>query len=300
MEKHDRYAHILSAVYGSAWAIMPDKFKAICDVLDMRLSGIRLSAEEIEAKVGRPPMLPAVTGNIAVMNMFGIVSQRANMMSDISGGTSTELFGAMFDKAMRDDTIGAIVFNVDSPGGSVFGVQELADKIFSARGKKPVVAVANSLAASAAYWIASAADQFAVTPSGEIGSVGVFAVHRDFSAQNEMIGVKPTYISAGKYKVEGNPDAPLGDEALASLQGTVNRHYDTFTAAVARHRNVKQSEVTGGFGEGRTVGAKEAVTLGMADRVDTLEGVLEELTRKHAAKPRRSLAAMKKRLELTA
>ena len=87
----------------------------------------------------------------------------------------TEAFGAAFDRAAADSSIGAIVLNIDSPGGSVYGVEELADKIYKARGTKPVYAVANSLAASAAYWIGSAASQLYVTPSGEVGSIGVLA-----------------------------------------------------------------------------------------------------------------------------
>jgi signal peptide peptidase SppA len=153
-------------------------------------------------------------------------------------------------------------------------VDELSTEIFNARAQKKVVAVSNTLAASAAYYIASAAEEFIVTPSGEAGSIGVYAMHLDFSKQNDMTGVGVEYVSAGKYKVEGNPDQPLSDEARAAMQSRVNDYYNMFVKAVARNRNVKVDDVRNGFGEGRVVGAREAVKLGMADRIATLDQTL--------------------------
>src|SRR5690606_4285100 len=145
----------------------------------------------------------------------GIVGHRMNQVTDISGpgGTSTEQFGSWFDAALRDPAVSAIVIDVDSPGGTVTGVAELAEQIFEARGKKPIYAIANALAASAAYWIASAAEELWVTPSGDVGSIGVYAMHEDISEMEAEMGLKVTLISAGEYKTEGNPHEPLGDEA---------------------------------------------------------------------------------------
>jgi signal peptide peptidase SppA len=134
--------------------------------------------------------------------------------------------------------------------------------------------VANTLAASAAYWLASAASELVVTPSGEVGSIGVFAIHEDYSAALDRVGVKVSLISAGKYKTEGNPFEPLGEEAQAAVQGTVNDYYDMFIRAVARGRGVSQADVIAGFGEGRVVMAEQAVRLGMADRVATIDEVI--------------------------
>jgi signal peptide peptidase SppA len=191
--------------------------------------------------------------------------------------------------AVNDARIGAIVFDVNSPGGSVTGVDELSKMIYDARGSKPIVAVANHLMASAAYWIGTAADELVVTPSGEVGSIGVFAAHQDVSAAMEKEGVKTTLISAGKYKTEGNPFEPLTDEAHASIQARVDDYYSMFTKAVARNRGVNVADVRGGFGEGRVVGAQQAVSLGMADRVATLDDVISGLTRRQ--RQGRSVAA---------
>jgi len=187
---------------------------------------------------------------------------------------STQRITANFRAAMADPAVSAIVLDVDSPGGSVFGVDELAGEIYKARGVKPIVAVADYLAASAGYYLASAADELMVAPTGEVGSIGVFAMHADFSRALDQDGVTVNLISAGKFKTEGSPYAPLGEEARAAMQGRVNDYYGLFTKAVARQRGVTVADVRDGFGQGRVVGAAEAVGLGMADSIGTLEDAI--------------------------
>jgi len=149
-------------------------------------------------------------------------------------------------------------------------VDELATEIFNARGVKPVIAQVNAYAASAAYWIASAAEEMVVTPSGEVGSIGVFALHEDVSQLMEREGIKPTLISAGTFKVEGNPYEPLTDDAKAAIQDDVNAYYDMFVRAVARNRGAALKTVREGFGQGRMVRSDQAVSLGMDTLVDLL------------------------------
>ena len=181
-------------------------------------------------------------------------------------------------KAMAaDNSVGAIVMNVDSPGGVVDQIPETAREIRQARAQKPVVAVANTAANSAAYWLASQADQIVVTDSGDIGSIGVYRIHKDVSAQNDMRGVKPTVISAGKYKTEGHPHEPLSDEAQGAIQNEVNDYYSMFVKDVAKGRGVTEHAVRTGFGEGRSLHAKQAVEAGLADRVDTLDATVRRL-----------------------
>jgi signal peptide peptidase SppA len=274
-----RYRNILNAVFGSTWAIMPSKLEAIVDFLAVQSEGVKFTAEEIDQRlaVERGKRLAKVSGKVAVLPLYGVIGQKANMMTEFSGGTSTEIFGKAFDDAMSNSEIKAIVFDVDSPGGTVYGVPELADKILKARGTKQIIAVANSLSASAAYWISAAADQIVATPSGEVGSVGVYSMHVDWSGYNEREGVKPTYISAGKYKTEFHPDAPLNEEAISELQRSVNETYDMFIDALAKSRGTTANRVRGNYGEGRVFSAKRAVEAGLADRIGTLERVLEEL-----------------------
>ena len=274
----NRYPHLTNHVQNTPWAITSDKMLVIMDLLGFYAAGHKFTAEEIQERIGaaqRPTS--RASGAVAVLPLYGVIAQRAGLMTETSGGTSTEQFTRMFRSALADTQVGAIVIDVDSPGGTVNGVEELSAEIYAARGAKPIVAVANSLAASAAYWIATAADELVVTPTGEVGSIGVLAAHEDDSAHFEQQGIKTTLISAGKYKVEGNPYEPLSDEARAYLQERVSDYYDMFVGAVARNRGAGIQAVRNGFGEGRVVGAKQAKALGMADRIDTLDDTIARL-----------------------
>ena len=231
--------------------------------------------EQIKAELAAGPRVtPRTPGNVALIPMYGTISHRMNLMSNFSGGTSVEKLAAQFRQALNDPNCKAIVMDIDSPGGSVDGVPELADEIAAGAKQKKVVAVANTMAASAAYWLACAADELVCVPSGGVGSIGVFGMHQDLSEAAAKEGIKTTFIKAGKFKTEGNPYEPLSPEAEAAMQKTVDTYYDMFTKSVAKNRRVKVSAVTGGFGEGRMVTALDALDQGMVDKVETLDQTL--------------------------
>ena len=270
--------YVLQAFMETPWAILPNKLAALEEIVARHVAGEKLSAEEVETRIhgaSRPPERRVNT--VAVLPLFGTIFPRANLMTDISGATSAERFGAQFDQLLKDPNVGAIVIDVNSPGGQVGGIEELSQKIFDARGQKPIIAVANHLMASAAYWIGTSADELVVSPSSEVGSIGVFAVHEDMSAALEQAGLKVSIIREGKFKAEGNPYEPLSEEARAAIQARVSEIYDAFVSSVARNRAVNAAAVRAGFGEGRVVGAQEAVKLGMADRIATLEDTITRL-----------------------
>lgn len=273
-----KYAHILAAIAAEYWAVEPEKLQTIVGFMTVQASGIKFDAEEIEARIA-PQTAKAVArrdGAVAIIPVRGVISNRINMMGDISGGggASSEALANQLRAALGDDGVKAIILDVDSPGGAVSGTDELASMIFANRGGKPIVAQVNSTAASAAYWIAAAADEVVVTPSGEVGSIGVYTVHDDISAALEKLGVKKTLISAGKFKGEGAPFQPFSEEAVAYTQSRVNAYYGMFVDRVAEGRGVTAESVRSGFGQGRMVGARDAVSQGMADRVGTMEETL--------------------------
>jgi capsid assembly protease len=282
------YSHIARVVYGQPWAILPEKLEEIAAILEFHAAGGRYSAEEIQARTGGPrkPASAAVVGAVAVIPVYGVIQQRATLMSDTSGGTSCADIAGMLKQAMADPSVGSILLDISSPGGSVAGVPELHQQILDARATKPVVALANAQAASAAYWLASAAGEIVVTPSGEVGAIGVYTTHMDKSAALKTAGVQPTIISAGKYKVEGNPFGPLTDEARAAMQEAVDSYYGMFCAAVAAGRGTTPSAVRGGMGQGRMVGAKAAVAAGMADRVGTFDQTVARMASAGRQAPR--------------
>ncbi len=274
-----RYNAILAAFNDSIWPILPEKMDALMAFLELKAAGVTIDAATVEkvAAGNRSGSRAQVTRSVAVLPVCGVICQRLDLLSEFSGGCSTERLGKDLDALLKDDEVGAICLDVDSPGGNYCGTPELAEKIFQARGQKPLVAVANSMAASAAYWIASACDELVVTPSGSVGSIGVLAVHTDRSAANEEEGIKPTYVAYGKYKAEFNPDNPLSDEALAELQSQVDEAGETFVKAVAKQRGCSQTKVREEFGQGRMCRGAEAVKRGMADRVDTLDATIARL-----------------------
>lgn len=277
------YDRIIQMVCGQPWAVLPSTLALIQNLLRMRAAGVRFTAEEITERIGSEaakggPSTPS-QGGIAVIPVWGVIGHRANELRDISSGvgTSTEMLGTQVAAMAADPNVSAIVLDVNSPGGGVFGVQEVADQIRSARSKKPIIAVANALAASAAYWIASAASELVVTPSGQIGAIGVYSIHEDHSKELADMGVNITLVRAGKHKFDNNPFGPLSDEAQQAIQDKVDAYYALFTKDVAKGRGVAIDAVRNGFGEGRVVQAKEAVQLGMADRVATMDDVIGEL-----------------------
>jgi len=273
-----KYSHIISEVCRKPWAILPEKLAVIAQFIRMSAAGEKLSEEEIQASMSAGSRVsPKSSGAVAVIPVYGTISRRMNMMSRMSGGTSIEQLTASFRQAMSDPSVKAIVLNVDSPGGSVDGVPELGAEILAARAQKKTIAVSDTMAASAAYWLASACDELVVTPSGSVGSIGVFAVHEDYSKALETEGVSVTLVSAGKYKTEGNPYQALSSEAKDALQSDVDKFYGMFVKAVAQGRRTTQETVKNGYGEGRMVMAQDAVKEGMADRVATLDQVLADL-----------------------
>jgi HK97 family phage major capsid protein len=279
------------------WAMLPEKLEAMIDMLEARARlGRPFTDEEIAQRVAglsiaQTPHAAAAKpirgkgGVVAILPLTGIIAPKASMVNgpSLPQGTACESFAAAFDEAMANEDVTHIVIDVDSPGGCVDGVPELAARIADARGKKPITAVANGMAASAAYWIASAADQIVVAPSGEVGSIGVYMVHFDFSEQLAQEGVTPTIIRAGQYKAEGNPLEPLTPEAKAYAQEQIDEYYAMFVGAVAKHRNVSKQTVLKDYGQGRMLLARNAVAAGVADRIGTLESVLGKLGISNAA-----------------
>lgn len=284
-------AGIRRFVASQLWAVWPEYLDAMLDVLQLRATEGRLSEEEIAARIAAaqhgalgqganaPKTVAPNSGMIAVLPLYGLLSPKGDMVERVSGppGTSTQAFGKLFEAAMANEQISAIVIDVDSPGGVVNGVHELATQIAAARGTKRIVASVTGMAASAAYWVATAADEVVVTPSGDVGSIGVYTVHSDLSAKLEKEGVKTTIVKAGKYKAEGDPTQPLSEEAAAALQARVDAVYAMFTTDVAKHMGVKAADVRDGFGEGRVVGAKQALEFGMVHKIATLDETLDRL-----------------------
>lgn len=308
-----RYARILAEFYGRAWAVPEELLLRMQNVLRQQSAGVKWSEEEVCARIadsnrengyiGREQLgfryveigsgsTVALAQNransnssfsgarsIAVLPITGIIAHRMNLIEDVSGpgGTSIQKLQAQFREALAADQCQAIVLDVDSPGGSVDGVPELAEEIYQARKIKPIIACVNTMCASAAYWLGSAAGEVVCMPSGSVGSIGVYMVHEDLSRALDEAGVALTFIKAGKYKTEGNPSEPLSPEARDHFQEMVDDLYSLFVNAVAKNRGTTQAKVRSGYGEGRALLARDALKVDLIDGIGTFDSVLAKL-----------------------
>ena len=282
MTDQPRYTNVLRVFQETPWAVLPSTFDTMAHLLKMRIEGGSLSQPDIEARIeaagGRRGSANQVAPpTVAVIPLYGVIMPKASLFSQMSGAQSLEDFRASLQQAVDDTSISAIVIDIDSPGGQTDMVTETAQAVRDARAQKDVVAVASTLAASAAYWIASQATELIVTPSGAVGSVGVFCVHEDWSKALDMKGIDVSLIHAGQYKVDGNQYQPLSDSARSYLQDWVDATYTAFVNDVASGRGVSAKKVIDTFGGGRLVRAADAVSAGMADKVDTLGATIARL-----------------------
>jgi len=269
---HETAVALAAELDERVWAMRPDALATLAQLVARE--GRELAGEQIEARrATRTAGSARRPGGVAVVALSGVLMPGAGgllgMLLGLGSGLAT--FRSELRTALDDPDISAVVLDIDSPGGLVDLIPETAAEVRAARGDTPIVAVANTLAASAAYWIASQADELVVTPSGEVGSVGVYATHRDVSRAQDAAGITTTLISAGMFKTEGNPYEPLGSDARGAIQASVDDYYDLFVRDVAAGRGTTATDVRDGYGQGRTLTAKRAVAAGLADRVATLE-----------------------------
>jgi signal peptide peptidase SppA len=287
--------HLLDAIYSRPWALHPITMALILQVAERWASGVRLSAEEVQAAVGDAPQTNAARaqaaaasggGSVAVIPAYGILTARQYAVENSSSPlTSSERLGMRVSAAAADPEIGAIVIDFDTPGGDAMGVSEASARITAAAQIKPVIGVVNSQAASGGYWLASQCSELVMAPDSMVGSIGVRMAHVDASKYYESKGLRITHIHSGKYKVEGADTGPLSDETRSYLQAMSDELYASFTKAVAKGRNLPLDTVRGAaFGEGRMLLAKDAVAAGMADRIDTLENTIARYAKKRNQK----------------
>lgn len=274
-----RYSHLLGFVLDQPWALTPDMLRLVAEIVGERLVGQDRDPVAIEhALAHRKNDLPQPTrGGVAVIPMYGVLSPRANMISESSGGTSFERLGQHLREAVARSDVKTIVIDCDSPGGSVAGAAEFAEQIRQARAKKPIIAVANHQMASAAYWVCAQATKIHASPSAMLGSIGVYSIHNDLTEALAKLGVKRTLISAGKYKLEGVDGEPLTEDGHAYRKEQVQKTYGRFVADVAKGRGITVAAVKGGYGEGRCLDADAAIELGMADKLATLDETIDRL-----------------------
>lgn len=259
--------------FARPWAVDEEVLSVMSEVFMRHMEGEKLPKQEIESRIGsRKKELPdyEVIGSTAFIPVQGIISKKANLVSDVStgSGTSVEEIERNFKSALKDKSVEKIVLDIDSPGGSVDGVAELSDLIHASKGTKPILAYADGQMASAAYWIGSSADKIYATKSSEVGSIGVYSVLRDFSVLEHNQGIKTEIVKAGKFKASGHPSKPLTEDDKREAQEKVDRYYGLFTEAVQRNRGMS-SERIAQVATGKVFIGKEALEQGLIDGISS-------------------------------
>ena len=270
--------HLAARLFGAPLLIHRPKLDVILSVL-----GSRVGLGDLSAPTGfvQPDRSAAhadigdARSSIAVIPIYGTLVRRTQGLEAQSGLTSYAGIAQSLETALADPGVAAILLDIDSPGGESSGVFDLADRIRAATAIKPVWAVANDMAFSAAYALGSAASRLFVSRTGGVGSIGVIAMHVDQSVKDQQDGIAYTAVFAGDRKNDLNPHAPISGEAHSFLQGEVNRIYDLFATTVAKHRGmgvntIKSTQAALYFGA-------DAVASGLADDVGTLDDAIKQI-----------------------
>tara|TARA_R110002072_G_scaffold298960_1_gene473705 strand:+ start:19469 stop:20845 length:1377 start_codon:yes stop_codon:yes gene_type:complete len=213
-----------------------------------------------------------VDDGVAIINIKGVLEHDSRWYHTY--WTGYDAIRMRFDMALKDPEVRGIVFMVNTPGGEVAGNFDLADHIYSQRGKKPMISVVNESAYSAGYSLASAADKIIVNRTGGVGSIGVITIHFDRSKWMDDVGIKPTIIHAGKFKKDGNPYENLSAESAARIQTRIDGLYTIFVDTVARNRGIKSDAVRDT--QAATYSGEQAVGIGLADSVKSSVAALAE------------------------
>ncbi|WP_439597985.1 S49 family peptidase [Falsiroseomonas sp.] len=279
-----RFPHLSQRLFNTPIAIHPAKAEVVMAALADRLGIARLFSagqlvalrpqafDEDEAAVQRGPRQDdakgyRIVGGVALIEVSGTLVQKLGTLRPYSGMTGYDGIRLNLLAALRDAEVQAIAFLIDSPGGEVAGCFDLADTIHSLRGEKPLWAILDENAYSAAYALACACDRITVPRTGGTGSIGVIGMHVDFSEALSQSGITVTMIRYGEHKAEGNPYEKLEAAARARMQADIDTMGELFVETVARNRRLKASAIRGTKAE--TFLGAAGVAAGLADAVQS-------------------------------
>jgi signal peptide peptidase SppA len=307
--------NVITALTTDPWPIEPSAHRRLCEIVEDHRTGLahgsggrieeferaiateeqelsdRLSAQAGEQKA----QLQGTTGevvkkpykqidNVAVIMMHGVLMKYAGYFEKMSGALDVDDVAQALSSALEDKTVEGILLHINSPGGHVRGVPELAARIREAADRKPMLAFTDDMMASGAYWLAAGADEIYAAPSATVGSIGVYTYFLDVSKQFEMDGVTPELIKRGSHKAAGIEGMSLTEDQRALLQERVDEVYDWFVEYILSNR----SDVPMSAMEGQTFYGDGARINKLVDQLGDFGDALEEL---------KSLIVIKKMIE---
>ena len=281
--------YLASRLYGTPLLIARPKLEVILGVVARKLAGDTLATPPpANLDTGMTGGLQIVEG-IAILPVLGTLVRRASYIGAASGLTSYHDIEAMAEAAFADPMVKAVLLEIDSSGGEAGGVFDLAQRLrqLAQTSGKPLWAIADEAALSAAYAIAAAADRLWLTRTAEVGSIGVVAVHVDESVADAKAGMTYTFLHAGRHKVDGHPHAPLPAPVAADIQSDIEQLHDQFIALVSGFRRLTPEMVRAT--EARVYRGEAALQAGLADQIGTRAEAITALQRQLAMSAGRSL-----------
>lgn len=266
--------NVIAALHAAHWAIRQDALHQMMEIASRE----NVIPEALQAKLGQPANdddSMTVRDGVATIALSGPLFRYANIFTQISGATAYAMLATDLQQALDTPQVKSIILEIDSPGGEVNGAAELADMIYAARGQKPIVAYISGDGCSAAYWLASAADEIVIAQTAIVGCIGTVASLVDTTAADEMMGVRRIEIVSSQTPKKRPP--PMSGEAQAQVQTVVDDLSTVFIEAVARNRGIGFDVVLSDFGEGGVFVGEAAIAPGLADRLGSYESLHAEL-----------------------
>jgi len=283
------HARIAARAFNTPLLVEPSKAMAFLSGLGPRILGRRVEIGDenggLESLVTPPARASILAGGllddyhqhgetpypvldgIAVIQISGVLIHRGGWIGQSSGQTSYEGITAQINAAASDPSVRGLALEIDSFGGEVAGVFDLADRIRAIRATKPVWAFVAEHAFSAGYALASQADRILLPRTGAVGSIGVVVMHADLSGQLDQDGVRVTLIHAGSHKIDANPYTPLPADIQSDIQREIDVLRFLFAETVAAGRGVRLSQEAALATEAASFRGAEAVAAGLADEV---------------------------------
>lgn len=266
--------------YAGPWLVYPQAFQHLWDLA----SRLDLFAHVRSAQMSPAPVRKAFdtieTRNgkrLAQVTLAGPMMKGQSSLAELGMSTSTIAARRAIRAAAADPEISGILLALDSPGGTVAGTQDLATDVKLASRKKPVIAHVDDLTASAAYWVASQADEvWANTPTALVGSVGTLVEVTESVGRSERLGVRQRVFSTGPMKAVG-ADHPITDEQAAYLQNLVDTLQQEFDGAVKKGRRLSAAQMNE-IRSGAIYPATRAMELGLINGIRPLDQTIEALS----------------------
>lgn len=282
-----------AGLLAEVWAIEPRRLQALAAqvLTDREYSTEEIKAAQLDADIDQGPGY-AVSSGVARIPIKGVMLKEVPWTMRMCGVEATSTTGVRraLAEAVGDSDVNKIVLDIESPGGSLSGLQELADDIYAAREHKTVVAHGSDIMASAAYWIGAQADRLTANKTAEVGSIGVYTVLQDSSEAHAMAGVKVHVISSHELKGAGVVGSEVTKLQLKVEQELIDKAASMFVDAVAFGRGMSTDQVQKSA-TGRVWFAEDAKARGLIDDIDTIEGALGSESVSDAPEPAQQQAA---------